>query len=439
MKILVVDTRDAAGTLDPILRWQEDGHKVRWYFPNTPKNFNIGKGLAERIDDWRTSMRWADVVFVTDNTHYLKELDEWRKQGIPIVGASPQSADWELNRTLGQEVFKRNHIPVPPYREFSDYDAAIAYVKKTMQAYVSKPCGDEPDKSLSYVAKSPADLIFMLERWKKLQKLKGKFILQEKVAGCEMAVGGWFGPGGFNEGWCENWEFKKLMNDDKGPATGEQGTVLRYVSKSKLAKLVLEPLEDELDRLNYCGYVDVNCIIDDAGDPWPLEFTMRPGWPTFNIQQALLKGDSAEWLAHLSSGRDVKPWKLSDVALGAVLAIPDYPYSNRPRTELEGIPIYGMKSSMMANLHPCAIMQGVAPTEVNGKIINSPMWVTAGDYVLVASGTGSTISAASRQAYAILEKLEIPNSPFYRTDIGRRLKKQLPSVQAKGYATGLVY
>ena len=99
-------------------------------------------------------------------------------------------------------------------------DQAIAYVKKQDRPFVSKPSGDA-DKALSYVAKSPADLVYMLERWKKSSKLKPPFILQEKVDGIEMAVGGWFGPHGFNRGWCENFEFKKLMADDYGRGRAE--------------------------------------------------------------------------------------------------------------------------------------------------------------------------------------------------------------------------
>jgi hypothetical protein len=92
-----------------------------------------------------------------------------------------------------------------------------------------------------------------------------------------MAVSGWFGPAGWTVGWEENWEFKKLlMNGDLGVTTGEQGTVLRFVKKSKLADEVLLPLTPQLKKMGYCGNVDVNCIIDDHGCPWSLEFTMRP-------------------------------------------------------------------------------------------------------------------------------------------------------------------
>ena len=438
MKILVIDP--AASSLDWTMRCIADGHKVKWVVKNDPKVVHVGKGIVDRIDpseiyEW---LRWPDLVFFTDNTTYLQVSEFLRKQGKPVIGPTKETAEWELDRDVGMKLMKKAGIEVPPTKEFTDYDTAIAHVKKTMKRYVSKPSGSA-DKALSYCSKSPADMIYMLERWKKLSKLKTPFILQEFIPGIEMAVGGWYGSGGFNKGWCENWEFKKLMNDDKGVATGEQGTVLRCVAKSALAAKVLKPMEDALARAGYTGYIDVNCIIDDKGTPWPLEFTMRPGWPTFNIQQALHTGDHAEWLLDLSEGKDARNFLLDTIATGVVLSIPDYPYSHLTRKEVVGIPVYGMTEQNKQFIHPCEMMQGEAPMEVNGKIVTQPCMVTAGDYVLVTTGTGKTVSQAKCGAYKVMEQLELPNSPMYRTDIGNRLKKQLPDLQKMGYAAGMTY
>src|SRR6202000_537986 len=108
--------------------------------------------------------------------------------GYNIFGPSKEAADWELDREIGQEVFRKHGIKVPPYKIFSNYDKAIEYVKKEDRRFVSKPSGDA-DKALSYVAKSPEDLVYMLTRWKANNKLKGEFILQEFIPGIEMAVG----------------------------------------------------------------------------------------------------------------------------------------------------------------------------------------------------------------------------------------------------------
>lgn len=436
MRILLIDNQ--ASALDWIMRCQQDGHQIKWYVPPDEKTRNVGKNICARIDDPRDWYKWADLIFLSDNTKWLIEVDRWRKAGWPVIGPSPQAAEWELDRGIGQSMLQKKGVKVPGYKVFSDYDRAIAHVKKEMKRFVSKP-SDSPDKALSYCSKSPADMVYMLERWKKMNKLKGEFILQEFIGGTEMAVGGWFGPGGFNRGWCENWEFKKLMNADLGVATGEQGTVLRYVAKSKLADKVLKPLADDLAKLNYVGYIDVNCIIDDGGTPWPLEFTMRPGWPTFNIQQVLHKGDHAQWLLDLAEGRDARNLTLDTLALGVVMSIPDYPYSHLTKKEVTGIPLYGMKASTAPFIHPCEMMLGEAPQEVGQKIVTLPCLTSAGDYVLVASGTGGSVREAKRAAYQVLKSLSMPNSPMYRTDIGDRLRKQLPILQNLGYATGMTY
>lgn len=436
MKILLIDCQAAA--LDWILRCMGDGHQIKWYVPPDKKVEHVGDGIVKRIDNPHDWYRWADLIFFSDNTKYIQCADAWRKEGFVVISGSQTTVNWELDRDLGMRVLKKAGIACPPTKEFTDYDPAIAYVKKTMDRYVSKPSGSS-DKALSYCAKSPQDMVFMLERWKKMSKLKTPFILQKFVGGTEMAVGGWFGLGGFNRGWCENWEFKKLMNDDLGVATGEQGTVLRYVAKSKLADKVLKPLEEQLAKEGYVGYIDVNCIIDDMGTPWPLEFTMRPGWPTFNIQQALHKGDHAQWLLDLAEGVDARNVEMDTIAMGVVLSIPDYPYSHLTRKEVVGIPVYGIMDSNRMNVHPLEMAMGEAPMERNGIIKGEPMMVTAGDYVLVGSGTGKTVSEAKRAAYRVLKSLSIPNSPMYRTDIGNRLKKQLPELQKHGYAMGMEF
>ncbi len=424
------------------MRAQRAGHDVRLYIPDKPRLALIGRGLIRRVANWREWVRWADLIFLTDNTAYLSEVrDVIRTTGSSayVFGATPESSEWELDRDVGMAQFRKKGIAVPASRCFSDYDKAIAYVKKEDRPFVSKPSGDA-DKALSYVAKSPEDLVYMLQRWKKLGKLKSPFILQEKVSGVEMAVGGWIGPNGFDGGWCENFEFKKLMDGERGPQTGEQGTVLRYAGKSKLADKVLKPFEADIVKTGHVGYVDVNCIIDDEGNPWPLEWTMRPGWPTFNIQQATHEGCPADWMLALAAGAPIGQCVWNSVAAGVVMSIPDYPYNKFPLSDVAEIPVYGVKPGRMSNLHFCEMAQGTAPQSIDGMVMDDvPCPVTAGTYVLVASGLGKTVEEARRHAYQCLESVSLPNSPMWRGDIGRRLQIQLPKLQAHGYAVGMDY
>lgn len=430
MRILSIDTNKAE--VDFYLRCMEDGHKVKCYIKQDASSKNIGRGLLDIVHDWREHIEWADIIYLADNTKWLAQLDALRKTGKLVIGATEASAKWELDRETGQNIFDKCDIETIASEAFDNYDEAIKYVTKTGGRLVSKPCGDT-DKSLSYVSKSPEDMVFMLQKWKKTEG-KCDIIIQKFIPGIEMAVGGWIGPKGFNAGWCENFEFKKLMNDDIGVNTGEMGTVLMYVKQSKLANEVLKPIEKELLKTGHTGYVDVAVIIDEHGQPWPLEFTMRPGYPTFNIQQPLHSGDCADWLLDLAEGEDADNLIYNTPCVGVVVAIPDFPYCERDVKLSVGTPIYGAELPLDKYFHPCEVMLGEASHENNGKIKDEECFLTAGSYVANITGTGETVCDACEIAYSNLEKINVPGGMLYRTDIGARLEKQLPKLQKFGYA-----
>lgn len=427
MRILAVD-RAGDGLLDVLIRAKRAGHQVRWYLGNYDRwRRPVGRGLVEMVNDYREWEKWADLVILPTNDRYMAEMEAWQKRGVPVIGGTPASAAWEIDRLVGMKAFKEAKIPVPTYKEFQDYDSAIRYVKSEGRAFVSKPCWAEDNKALTYVGKSADDMLYMLQRWKRKHgRPKGPFILQEKIKGIEFAVGGWFGRDGFCGVWEENHEFKKLMPGDIGMNTGEMGTVMRFVNKSKLADKVLKPLAPMLHKLRYTGNIDVNCIVDDEGNTWPLEFTMRCGWPAFNIEQALCDGDYMKFLADLQMGECVPPHCIGEVAVGVIVAIGDFPHSHMTRKEVVGIPIWGL-SVDDPNVHLCEAQM------VDGELR------TAGDYVMVVTGTGATVQAARRAVYRRLDRLEIPASPFWRIDIGQRLSRELPELQKHGYAMGMEY
>lgn len=446
-RLLLIDP--ASNCLDMALRAQNAGWDVKWY--DAPRKDGMprlaGKGMVEKIDDFneikKKWMDWADLIYLPDNTRWLDMLEPYRQLGYPILAPSAEAAKLETDRDIGQKAMAKAGIQIMESKAFHDYNDAIAFVKKNPEFLVSKPSGDA-NKALSYVASDPADLIYMLSRWGQRDDLraaakKDGFILQERKYGIEMAVGGWFGPGGWSKWFYENWEYKKLMDGDLGVATGEMGTLSRMTKRSKLAEQVLLPIGDTLAKLGYVGYIDNNCIIDKDG-PWPMEWTMRDGWPTkHNVTAHVKNEDPIQWQLDLVNGKDTIEAIDNEVCVSILMALPDFPYSKITNKDLCGIPIRGAED-YLGKVHLSEVMIGTAPTMVGDKVVDLPGLVTAGDYTLIVTGTGDNITAARRNAYNSIKKIKIPNNPFYRLDIGAgRMKKQLPELHRMGYAKGLEF
>lgn len=434
MRILLIDV--GGNFLDFALRAKMAGHTVRWFIApgKNGEKLPIGDGLIEKVKEWEKWMGASDLILLSDNTKYLHALEPYRKLGYPIFGPNEAASEMELNRTLGQKIWKDAGVPIMDYKTFNSYDDAIAFVEKNaVKRYVSKPSGDA-DKALSYVSKDSGDMKEMLRRWKKGNKLNGPFILQEFKPGIEVAIGGCFGKHGFSECFNINFEHKKTLCGDLGVNCGEQGTVIYYTEAEKLAKKLLIPVSDYLHSIGYTGYIDAAAIVDKEG-AWPLEWTCRPGWPHNQIITALHDCDPAQWMRDLLDGYDTLECR-NGIATGVVVTMGDFPFNNKNRNENLNIPIYCDQNE---NIHPAELMGGMSAHVVGNKLVDMPTWVSAGNYLLVATGVANSVSASSKKAYEVIKGISIPNSPGYRTDIGLRLKTQLPELQKLGYCKDINY
>ena len=441
MFILVIDPSGL--TLDWCLRCVSAGHTVKLYTKGS-RSSHIGEGLVDKITNWRQYVKIADLIFSADNLEFMDEMQKLQDEGYPVFGPGKKSAKLELNRMYGQEVIKAFGGPTIPSFEFRNYDHAINFVKENPKRYVSKPCGEEEDKTLSYVAKDEADMIGFLTKRKENGKGSPYFILQEFKPGVEIAVTGIFGPGGWCDYWCEGFEFKKQMNGDLGVNTGEMGTVTRYVKESKLADMLMKPMEKELKKIGYVGMLDMNCIVDEKdGTPWPMEWTARPGYPMWNIMQPLMENDDpAEWMLDVIKGNS-KAFKAKEgTCVGVVMANSDFPFNKKDEEDYLDFPVLtdDVSESEIDNIHPCEIKLTKAMKMMGDKLVEDvPEWGTAGSYIVVCTGTGSSISEAKDKAYALVKKVKLGNDPQYRTDIGEKCEKALAKLRKFGFCSGWKY
>lgn len=439
MKVLIINMDSVGEGLAFAIRCQRAGHTVRlWLCPDC--NATTGEGFKgiERIANWVTSMLWADLVVPTGNHDFMKKLDMFRVRGVCVFGPSAASSNLEIKRIDGMKLMEKVGIECPEYQQFNSLSEAEAHVRKTEERFVFKTLGDEEDKSLSYCAKSPADMIARLQRWQKLKlNPKGPVMLQKFIPGVEIGVSRWMGSEGFIAKYNENFEHKKCLSGNYGPNCGEAGTVQKYVDASALGDEVLAPLEDELVKLGHLGDVDINCIVDEEGQAWPLEFTCRLGWPAANIMWACHKGDPAQWMLDACEGKDTLEVTTAH-ACGVVLAMPDYPYSKLTKAETDGVPIYGVTDKVRKFIAPQSVKMQKMPDMEGEKFVERNIWATTGDYIGVVTGTGKSVSQACERAYAVVEEIHIPDM-ICRDDIGEKLEDEIPKLQKLGYAAEFEY
>lgn len=436
MKVLIVDT-DGVG-LSFALRAQAAGHAVRWFVKPKPSNSGaLGKGFkgVEKVDNWVAHAGWADLIFCTSNDDYLEKLEFFSKKGYPVFAPTPASAKLEISRKDGMRLLEKVGIECVPYQTFPNMQAAERHVWKTEERYVFKTLGDNEDKALTYVSKSPADLIAWIRR---TPPPKGEVMLQQFVDGIEMGVSRFVGSKGWVGPYNESFEHKKLMSSNYGPNTGEMGTVAAFVKESKLGADTLAKCEEELLRRGHRGDAALGFIIDEKGKPWPTEWTCRLGWPIANMMLGATTGDPVAWMRDALDGKDTTSFK-TDIGVCLVLAHGDFPYGNMDKADVSGIPIYGVTRGNAPHIHPQAVQEMKLPTmSADGKVVERPMWATAGDYVAVVTGFGNSVGQAAARAYKTAKQLSVSNM-MVRDDVGETLKDQLPKLHAMGYAKHFTY
>jgi phosphoribosylamine--glycine ligase len=390
----------------------KEGHGVRYYI-HAENERDIGDGFVEKTSDWEKDVDWADVIVFDDTLGQGARAQALREKGKLVVGGTPYTDALEDDRAFGQEELRQAGVNILPYRQFEDFDEAIAFVRENPDRYVIKPSGEAANvKRRLFVGDEDdgQDVIRVLEVYKRSfpDEIKS-FQLQRRVTGVEVAVGAFFNGKEFAYPINVNFENKKLFPGNIGPSTGEMGTFMFWSGPNRLFTSTLKKMEPLLAREGYVGYVDLNCIVNGQGI-YPLEFTSRFGYPTIMIQQEGMTTPIGEFLHGLAEGTLTKFKTKSGFQIGVRIVVSPFPFDDDA-------------TFFSVSKNAAIFFKKGVPEEVHiedVKIVNG-QWVVAGTsgVVLVVCGVGPTMKQAQAQAYSRVRNILIPDM-YYRDDIGER-------------------
>lgn len=408
------------------LAWhiQKEGHEVKVYF-KSPNDHDVYDGFLEKVEDWKQYLNWADVV-VFDDIGFGSTADSLRKSGKLVVGGSAYTDKLEEDREFGQAEMKRVGMLTLPHWDFDNFEPALEFLKSHPGRYVWKPSGNTPSglKGLLFLGteEDGKDIFEILEHNQKTWAKKIKhFQLQKFASGVEVAVGAFFNGEDFVGPINVNFEHKKLFPGDIGPYTGEMGTLMYWSPPNTIFNLTLLKMRADLKKAGYVGYVDVNCIANARG-VYPLEFTCRFGYPTISVQIEGVQSSWGEFLVALASRQPFDLKVKKGFQIGAVAAVPPFPYDDKGCFEIYRDLSILFKRPAMDGLHLGDV-----------KLVEGD-WRLAGEsgYALVVTGSGITVQEARQQMNNRIGNIMLQNM-FYRTDIGERWNQDSDKLQMWGY------
>ena len=403
---------------------KKEGHEVRYHISNKDQK-DVCDGFVDKVDDWKQHVDWADVV-IFDDFGFGEEAEKLRKTGKPVVGGSTYTDRLEMDREYGQSEMKSVGISIIPRWNFTNFDDAVEFIVKNPDRYVLKPSGlAQNEKELLFVGQEEdgKDIVEMLERYKKNwgKKIK-EFQIQKYISGVEVAVGAFFNGEDFIYPINVNFEHKRMFPGDIGPSTGEMGTSMFFTNRSPIFDATLIKMKDKLAASGYVGYIDINCIVNSRGI-YPLEFTSRFGYPHISIA---MEGVLSEWGMFLYGiAKKEKPELRTKRAfqVGVVVAVPPFPFDDPTAFKR-----YSEDASIIFKKPN---YEGIHLGDV--KFVDND-WRLAGNsgYVLVVTGSGTTMEESRKIVYNRIKNIIIPNM-FYRTDIGTRWVEDSDKLAMWGY------
>lgn len=348
----------------------------------------------------------------------LGVVDAFRAEGLKIFGPTKAAAQLEGSKAFTKDFLARHHIPTAEYRNFTEIEPALAYVREKGAPIVIKADGLAAGKGV-IVAMTLAEAenaVKDMLAGNAFGEAGHRVVIEEFLDGEEASFIVMV-DGKNVEPMATSQDHKRVGEGDTGLNTGGMGAyspapVVTKEIHQRIMQEVIYPTVNGMAAENnvYTGFLYAGLMIMPNGQPKVIEFNCRFGDPETQPIMMRLQSDLVELcLAACDGNLDQKQSQWCEqVALGIVLAAEGYP--DTPR---KGDVIHGLDTATTADEK--VFYAGVAQ---QGNDI-----VTNGGRVLCVTALGDSVLAAQQKAAQLAERIHW-NGRFYRRDIGWRAIKR---------------
>lgn len=343
----------------------------------------------------------------------LGVVDVFEKNGLKCFGPSKGAAQLEGSKAFTKDFLDRHDIPTADYGNFTEIDAAKAYVEKVGTPIVIKADGLAAGKGV-IIAENQQQAFAAIEDMLAGNKFGDaghrvvveEFLVGEEASFIVMVDGKNILP------LATSQDHKARDNGDKGPNTGGMGAyspapvVTPAMHDAIMEQVIIPTVKGMAAEGNpYTGFLYAGIMISPKGEPKVLEYNCRFGDPETQPIMARLKTDiSTLCLAAIDGKLDsVKAEWDPRFAVGVVLAAGGYPEQYAKGDVIKGLDEDIVDTSVF---HAGTRMQ-------DSKV------VTAGGRVLCVVALGDSVTSAQALAYQRVKTISW-DKVYYRDDIGHR-------------------
>ena len=362
----------------------------------------------------------ADLFVVGPEAPLVDGLaDRLRAAGRLAFGPGADGARLEGSKAWMKDLLAAAGVPTARYGSFTEEAAARGFLRTLPGPWVVKTDGLAAGKGVLVTGRldEAEDDVRAKLAGESFGDAGRRVVIEEGLGGPELSVLA-VCDGRRAVALAPAQDFKRVGDDDTGPNTGGMGAYspVPFAGGAVVGTVMdtfVEPTLAELRRrgIDYRGVLYAGLMLTPDG-PRLLEYNVRFGDPEAQVVLPRLTSDLAELLAAAAAGdlrRAPGPACGDDACVTVVLASEGYPAEPRRGDVIEGI-------DAATALGATVFAAGVG-RDGDGRL------VTAGGRVLAVTGSGATVAAARRHAYAAVGCVSWPGM-HYRSDIARHASEE---------------